>query len=245
MQDETSKQTLLENARLLVKHLEEDNTQAADKVLEELASEREMKLFQEVGQLTRELHNNIASFAIDGNLSNLKEKEIPDAKERLAYVIQMTEDAANKTLNAIDEIEPATESMKQSSIELSEKWEKFMSRNLSVDEFKVMASQITLYLDATCKNSSLVHEKVNEIVLAQGFQDLTGQIISKVITLVQDVEDSLVDLIRIAGMQTDEEKEPQTKAASELEGPAVPGVKVEGAISSQDDVDDLLSSLGF
>ena len=245
MQNEENGNGLLEKARLLVTHLENKDKDKADAVLEDLASDREMVLFQEVGQLTRELHDNLSSFALDGDLANLKDNEIPDAKKRLNYVIEMTEDAANKTLNAIDEIEPVTQGMEKSSQELSDKWNKFMSRDLTVDQFKVMASEISLYLDSSSKNSKFVHEKVNEIVMAQGFQDLTGQIIRKVITLVQEVETSLVELISIAGKHGSLNDDGKAKHVDKLAGPTVPGVDVDGEVNSQDDVDDLLSSLGF
>jgi chemotaxis protein CheZ len=209
-----------------------------------MSLDREKSLFKEVGQLTRQLHDSLASFALDDQLTDLTDKGIPDAKERLNYVIQMTDEAANKTLNAIDEVLPITAEMEKKSLELSEKWRKFMSRELSLADFKKMSGEITEFLDSSCKNTKFVHEKANEIVLAQSFQDLTGQIIKKVIGLVQNVEDSLVELVRIAGPQekTSEEAE---KEKGKLEGPAVPGVVVEGAVNSQDEVDDLLSSLGF
>lgn len=246
MHEDENSDELLQKARLLVSHLENKNKQAAEEVLEELAADKEKVFFQEIGQLTRELHNNLSSFALDEGVVNLTDKEIPDAKKRLNYVIEMTEDAANRTLNAIDEIEPVTQSMEKSSQELTEKWNKFMGRALSVDEFKIMASEISEYLELSSKNSKFVHEKVNDIVMAQGFQDLTGQMIRKVIALVQNVESSLVDFISIAGKHSNFNNEaPNMKPASELEGPTVPGVNVDGAINSQDDVDDLLSSLGF
>lgn len=243
MQD--NEKGLLEKARQLVTHLENKEKQEADAVLEELTSEREMKLFQEIGQLTRELHNNLSSFAMDGNVLNLKDKAIPDAKKRLNYVIEMTEDAANRTLNAIDEIEPVTSDMERSSQALSKKWNKFMGRTLSVEEFKVMAKEISEYLEASSSNSKFVHEKFNEIVMAQGFQDLTGQIISKVITLVQEVEGSLVELVSLAGLHGKIADDSKEEVNNRLEGPTVPGLEVAGEVNSQDDVDDLLSSLGF
>lgn len=242
MQDENEKIALLEQAKALVASIEADDVQSTDEILNNISSMRDNGLFQEVGRLTRELHDNISGFAQDAQLQKLTDTEIPDAKQRLNYVIEMTDDAANKTMDAVEVILPITDDLEQKSHKLQENWNKFIGRELSVDEFKVMSKEISLYLNLSCENTKLVHEKANEILMAQGYQDLTGQIIKKVITLVHDVEVNLVELVRLAGTQ-----EPTTKDSKEgeLEGPLVPGVKVEGAVKSQDDVDDLLSSLGF
>jgi len=244
MQDENARLELLEKAHLLIESIESGDGVETGELLTSMTAYREKGLFEEVGHLTRQLHDSLASFALDDQLSDLTDKEIPDAKERLNYVIEMTNEAANKTLNAIDEVLPVTADMKKKSDELSAKWQKFMSRELSLDEFKKMSGEITEYLDTSCKNTAFVHEKANEIVLAQSFQDLTGQIIKKVISLVQNVEESLVDLVRIAGPQ-ETTSTPKEQGKGKLEGPAVPGIAVEGAVKSQDEVDDLLSSLGF
>lgn len=244
MQDESARLELLEKAHQLIESIENNDDAETGELLSSMTTYREKGLFKEVGQLTRQLHDSLASFALDDQLTDLTDKEIPDAKERLNYVIEMTDEAANKTLNAIDEVLPVTADMKKKSEELSAKWQKFMSRELSLDEFKKMSGEITSFLDDSCKNTAFVHEKANEIVLAQGFQDLTGQIIKKVIGLVQNVENSLVDLVRIAGPQEPGVTEKAGKKGK-LEGPAVPGVVVEGSVNSQDEVDDLLSSLGF
>jgi chemotaxis protein CheZ len=245
MLDENDRNQLLAKARLLVENIEANNDIAMGELLNSMTIEREKSLFKEVGLLTRQLHDNLASFALDSQLSEFTDSGIPDAKERLNYVIQMTDEAANDTLNAIDEILPVTSDLQRKSEEISKNWHKFLGRKLSLKEFKLMSGEITKFLDESCKSTKFVNEKANDIVLAQSFQDLTSQIIKKVITLVQDVENSLVDLIRLAGTQstTSEESKKETKGV--LDGPAVPGVIVQGAVSSQDEVDDLLSSLGF
>jgi chemotaxis protein CheZ len=245
MQNERDRLELLEKAKQLVANIENNDDAATGEVLSSITLERERSLFREVGQLTRQLHDNLASFALDSQLNDITDKGIPDAKERLNYVIKMTDEAANKTLNAIDEILPVTDEMQQKSERLSKNWHKFLGRELSLDEFKIMSAEITSYLDESCRNTKFVHDKANDIVLAQSFQDLTGQIIKKVITLVQDVENSLVDLIRIAGTPQPKVAESKAQEKGQLDGPLVPGIDVQGAVNSQDEVDDLLSSLGF
>jgi len=245
MQDECDRLELLAKAKQLVESIERKDDASTGELLGTMSIDRERSLFKEVGHLTRQLHDNLSSFALDEQLVGLTGKDIPDAKERLNYVIEMTDDAAHKTLNAIDEILPVTIDMQKKSEELSVNWKRFLSRDLSLEEFKVMSGEISQFLESSCVNTKIVNEKTNEIVLAQGYQDLTGQIIKKVITLVQNVEDSLVDLIRIAGSEDDAAGEQKEEEKGVLEGPVVPGVVVEGAVNSQDEVDDLLSSLGF
>ena len=113
MQNELDRLELLEKAKQLVANIENNDDAATGEVLSSITLERERSLFREVGQLTRQLHDNLASFALDAQLNDITDKGIPDAKERLNYVIEMTDEAANKTLNAIDEILPVTDEMQQ------------------------------------------------------------------------------------------------------------------------------------
>lgn len=245
MQNEQDRLDLLEKAQRLIESIENNDNLVTAELLSAISIDNEKRLFNEVGQLTRKLHDNLAAFSLDDQLTSLTDKGIPDAKERLNYVIEMTDEAANKTLTAIEEVLPVTKEMERKSEELYKNWNKFLSRELSLSEFKVMSAEITKYLESSCKNTKFAHEKANEIVMAQGFQDLTGQVIKKVIGLVQNVEDSLVELVKIAGAQETTAPSKTTNSKDKLEGPAVPGIIVEGAVNSQDEVDDLLSSLGF
>ena len=93
---------LLSQARALVSELEAGNSGAAAEVIEELGRLREQTLFQELGKMTRQLHDSLTSFALDSRMQSLAESDIPDAKARLNHVISMTEDSANRTLNAVD-----------------------------------------------------------------------------------------------------------------------------------------------
>jgi chemotaxis protein CheZ len=81
--------------------------------------------------------------------------------------------------------------------------------------------------------------------MAQDFQDLTGQIIRRVITLVGEVEDRLVEILTVFGAEQSNKKETESKSGIEAEGPIIDANDREDAVSSQDDVDDLLASLGF
>lgn len=236
----------LELARALVSHLESGNDEDAGSVIAELAGFTESQLFQEIGRLTRELHDSIVSFVREARLADIAEYEMPDAIERLRYVIKTTEQAANTTLGAVEDSIPLAESLRSDAHCLSEKWQRFSSRQLSVDDFRDLGTELSRFLDVTQANSEALHQKLSEVLLAQGYQDITGQVIGKVIDLVQDVECKLVELVRLSGCHARgaheiESTEPDTRS----QGPAVPGVDKGDRVNGQDEVDDLLSSLGF
>lgn len=243
MVDPDSKQELLEKAQQLVASIEADDFETADKTLEELSDFSDSTLFREVGRLTRELHEAINGFLLDAKIADIAQREIPDASERLNYVIEMTEKSANTTLNAVEISLPLANELEDKSAKLSEEWDKFKGKQLSVEDFRVLSSDLSAFLDAATSHSKELHKNLSDVLLAQDFQDLTGQIIRKVITLVTDIEDKLVQLVRISGSKLPDKK--YESPSEKLEGPVVPGVEQGDVVQGQDDVDDLLSSLGF
>ncbi|HYE36799.1 protein phosphatase CheZ [Methylocaldum sp.] len=234
----------IEQARALLAALEQGDDELADRILDEIGRVRETLMFQEVGKLTRQLHDTLANFSLDEKIADLTEKEIPDAKERLNYVITMTEQAANTTLNAVESILPFAESLHEQSNELGVRWQRFRQREMPYEEFKSLTQDLADYFDVSAGHLQTIQGSLTEVLMAQGFQDLTGQIIRRVIKLVQDLEHSMVDLIRISGRRFKASGESVPEAKSQPLGPAVPGVDKD-TVHSQDDVDSLLSSLGF
>ncbi|MCP4994519.1 MAG: protein phosphatase CheZ [Gammaproteobacteria bacterium] len=231
----------LELARALVEQLEAGKEEDANQTVAQLAGQNEGGLYQEVGRLTRELHDTLNSFLSDGNIADLAEREMPDARERLRYVISMTEKSADTTLTAIEQGLPLTDQIGSSSQELGDKWKRFTSRQMKVVEFRELSRELGAFLPESVNATKELHKKLSDVLMAQEFQDLTGQIIRQVITLVTDVEDKLVELVRITGAKLPEREKEQEK----LEGPVIPGVDQGDTVNGQDDVDDLLSSLGF
>ncbi len=231
-------------ARDLVSALEKDDEASADEIMDQIAGVRETQLFREVGRLTRQLHDTMNSFSIDSKITSLTENDIPDAKERLNYVISMTEKAANQTLTVVEDLLPVSTQLTEQAEQLSAKWERFLVREMPYEEFKGMSQEITEYFKKTTGSLDNMSKGLNEILMEQGFQDITGQIIRKVIDLVQELETSMVELVRISGGKFSEKKVEDDQA---LPGPVVPGIddKKNDVATSQDDVDDLLSSLGF
>lgn len=235
----------LECAKQFVAALENGDETAADEILNNLTSLRETRLFQEVGKLTRQLHEAITGFTVDSKIASLTERDIPDAKERLNYVITMTQQSADTTLSAVEDLIPISASMSSRTAELSEKWNRFLRKEMDYDEFRGVSTDLVNHFSTSSEALDIMQKKLNEVLMAQGFQDLTGQIIKRVINLVQDLEHSMVEMIRISGGRLSGVKHNEISNPIELEGPAVPGVSDAQTITKQDDVDDLLSSLGF
>jgi chemotaxis protein CheZ len=244
---------LLRQALSLVADLEAGNVAAAEQAIEELGRLREQSLFRELGKMTRQLHDSLTSFALDSRIQSLAESDIPDAKARLNHVITMTEDSANRTLTAVEGTLPIAEQLQASANDLHEKWDRFRNNGMNVNEFRLMSKEIDDFLSVTRDNAGRIHGNLSEVMMAQDFQDLTGQIIRRVINLVQEVEDNLVELIRLSGSveyaAADKASAQEKGSDSDLMqgvGPQVPGVgDTAGSVSGQDEVDDLLSSLGF
>ncbi|MDH5395560.1 MAG: protein phosphatase CheZ [Gammaproteobacteria bacterium] len=224
----------------LLMSLEKGNEVDAIEIIDELTSIRETELYQDMGKLTRELHDAISNFGMDDTIATLAEEAIPNARERLNYVISKTDEAANKTLEAVEVSLPICNDINQQALELHDEWVKFTNRELSADEFRTLSKNITAFFQQT-NDLNTVKENLTSVLLAQEYQDLTGQIIKKVINLVEEVESKLVGLIKVTGA-------PQIKPEGDsksLDGPPVPGLAHKDTVSGQDEVDDLLSSLGF
>lgn len=231
--------------RELLTHLERGETAEADRALGDLARVHDTGLFQEVGRLTRELHEALNAFRYDTRLLDLAKVDIPDAKERLHYVIDMTEQAASRTLNAVEQARPVCEEIRSRARGLHEDWRRFLQRKMDVTEFRTLSARLDEFLPWAEAGVARLGSGLSEVLMAQEFQDLTGQVIRRVIRLVEEVEGSLVNLVRISGQRLGSNPEPPAKPADGLDGPQIPGRHQADAVSGQDEVDDLLSSLGF
>jgi chemotaxis protein CheZ len=237
-------------ARQYVEQLEKDQDADAGKTLWQLV-EVDGALFQGVGQLTRELHDSlveISDLVNDPRMGEITHHELPDAEERLAYVIKMTEDAANTTLNSLDVMGPGLEYIRVEGAELGREWQRFRSREMNVGDFRALTQRLTGFLEGLEQKNDAIQAGMSEILMAQSYQDLTGQIVKRVSRLVHDVEQKLVQLLRIAHTGLLPAVLPVTEKPPEVEedtGPLVPGVNDQGRVHGQDEVDDLLSELGF
>jgi len=239
---------LLEKAQSLITSLEsaESSDQDLEAVIDEINNLRDNSLFKELGKMTREIHDSIMNFRMDSRISDLASVDIPDAKDRLEYVITMTEKAANTAMGVIEEGSPVAEKLGGQASELKAQWEKFRRREMTPDELRAMGHDVEGFFDESEQMMSKLLAGFTEILMAQDFQDLTGQIIRQVINLVNEIETNLVELIKIQGETLAREETEDKKEETKLEGPQVPGKESsDDVMKGQDDVDDLLASLGF
>ncbi|MFM2589281.1 protein phosphatase CheZ [Vibrio sp. TBV020] len=236
----------LEQAKQLVELLEEGQQQEADLLVKDIYENISNPMLQEIGELTRDLHESIKHFSMDERMSQIANDEIPDARDRLQYVIDKTEVAANKTMDAVDRCMPIADNLHEGLLQVRPQWNELMHGRIELAEFKALCYRIDNLLSEVEGDSSELRGQLTEILMAQDFQDLTGQIIRRVITLVDEVEGRLVEILTaFSSGQLEESKNNKNKASTDPEGPILNAQDREDAVSSQDEVDDLLSSLGF
>lgn len=247
-------------ATLLADKLHGDNFEEASVLIHTLMEARDQHIFQSVGRLTRGLHNAIVNLNVDADLSkeppSIANSDIHDASNRLSYVIDLTQAAAEKTMDMVDEAAPIAMNLGQEASLLHKEWARLKRREMTPDEFRVLFGRLDTFLEQAVVGATQVGTNLQNIVLEQGFQDLTGQVLKRVIGLINDVETDLVNLVRMAGqveeitgLANDFERDQHNltviqKRKIEAEGPQVNKERTD-IVSGQDEVDDLLSSLGF
>ena len=244
----------LEDAKKLVLLIENGDNQGAHELFDSAAGQSSIELFAEVGKLTRQLHDSLNNFQLDTRIINMTNEDIPDAQTRLNYVIEATEEAANRTMDLVDSCMPIAEKLHSGIVSLRPQWDKLMARELQLGDFNLLVNEMDGFLNDGGNDSAKLTGLLTEVLMAQGYQDLTGQIIRRVIELVKEVEDNLVymltmfggvdpkDGLEIVEKPNNSENEADTVKA---EGPILNADSREDVASNQDDVDDLLSSLGF
>lgn len=234
----------LEQAKELVAHLESGDKEKADALFLSVADNNKYEIYKQVGQLTRQLHNSLSDFKLDGRVNKLAKNEIPSARDHLNYVISTTEAAANRTMDAVEAAMPLAESMNTNLEQVRPNWNRFMTGEISLNDFKPLCHQIETLLAKTERDGQILSSQLTEIMMAQDYQDLTGQTIKKVIELVREVEEELVSLLTIFGVDSTQEQSIDNVINMEDSGPVINKDRVD-VVCGQDDVDDLLASLGF
>ena len=237
----------LEQAKQLVEYLEDNQQEKANELVAEIQTPKNTELFAEIGKLTRQLHDSMNNFNIDSRIEGIANADIPDAKERLNYVIERTENAANKTMDAVESIFPGLEKIQERVDKLMPQWQLLMRNEIDFPGFKELCHEVDLLLSTTKTESTQIHSLMTDVLMAQDFQDLTGQVIRKVIDLVIEVEESLIHMLTVFGLNKtgDSDANYAPKVGDNLvEGPII-DTERDDVVADQDDVDDLLSSLGF
>lgn len=213
---------------------------------------REPKMFAEIRKLTGDLQKALDRFSIESRLADLAEHEIPNARTRLTHVINMTDEAAHRTLDLVEQSGPLAERTVREATALLDTFTAFRERIpgpgfegivRSVEAFLPLMRAFEVFLPAARKDSEQIRHNLAEVLLAQGYQDLTGQIIRSVIKLVEELERALASLTELSGDVI--EHATLGESPSTAHGPVVPGVTKGEVASAQTDVDALLSGLGM
>ncbi len=195
--------------------------------------------FSRLGTITREMHEALA--VLGGDQLHKVVDEMPNARDRLAHVGKMTEDAANKVLNLVDLAKPECDDLAKRGLELSQSLGKMAaSSDLSVERARALMGQCAKFAERTATFASAQGDVLSDIMMSQDFQDLSGQVIKKVIDIISRTEIQLVQLLVDSAPQVANEEVTFTGETHQLQGPQAPD-----AALAQGDVDDLLASLGF
>ncbi|WP_153159912.1 protein phosphatase CheZ [Zoogloea sp. 1C4] len=197
-------------------------------------------VFNRIGVMTRQLHDTLRELGYDRSLQEAAHA-IPDARQRLAYIAEMTEQAASKVLNATDIAKPIQDKVHADAETLRARWDRLYARQMSADEFRALAGETRDFLGSVVSGTRETNAQLMEIMMAQDFQDLTGQVIKKVVDLAQGLEQQLLQVL-IEAMPAERKAEAPEGL---MNGPVISAVGRDDVVSNQEQVDDLLESLGF
>lgn len=197
-------------------------------------------VFNRIGVMTRQVHDALRALGADNPLHDAV-RAMPDVRQRLNYITQMTEQAASRVLNATDIAKPIQDSVLGDAAELERKWERLYANELSVEEFKALAGETRGFISRVGRSSKATSDQLLEIMMAQDFQDLTGQVIKKVVDLAQTLESELLGIL----LEVTPPEKRVPKVASLMNGPVINAKGRDDVVSTQEQVDDLLDSLGF
>ena len=197
------------------------------------------QLIHRIGQLTCQMRESMRELGLDKGIARVAEA-IPDARDRLGYIAQMTEQAAERALNAIDVAQPIQDGLASQAKALTQRWDAWFENPVELDAARQLVLDNRAYLASVPQQVSATNAQLMEIMMAQDFQDLTGQVIKKMMHVIQDVDTHLLQLL----MDNAPPEKRQDAPHGLLHGPqTVPGLP--DAVHGQDQVDDLLASLGF
>lgn len=198
------------------------------------------KVINQIGHMARSLHDTLCELGLNKEIERAA-SSIPDARDRLNYVATLTQQAAERVLNATEAAQPVVAQLEGEAQRLAQQWDLLFEKKLDVADFKTLVQNTVRFLHDTPRQTRITNGYLVEIMMAQDFQDLTGQVIKKVINVTQDMEQQLLALLI-------ENAPPGVKAEMQsglLNGPVINSAGRSDVVTSQNQVDDLLESLGF
>ena len=214
-------------ARELADLLSKGDVAAIEQLLDIVAQKRQKGILSELGRLTRQLHEALNSVRLDPRLSSMVREDLPDVKNRLDYIVKMSEQAANRTLAMVEAAIPLLEGVRDEA--------KAALPNVTEAQSKVLCTHAR-------ENCEKILEYLTEVLTAQAYQDLTGQVVSRLIALVQNMETHLLQLLLYTASTGFGVGDEEATKDSPFSGPTVSG---QDLAKDQNDVDALLAQLGF
>lgn len=191
------------------------------------------EVFHQLGLITRQLHDTLHQLGVMPKLQSAADG-LPDARSRLSYIAKKTGDAANKVLNSVDQAKIEHANITSET--------RRMAEALLADPVKAVASGAVMNFVSDVEGATQrIDQHLTDIMMAQDFHDLTGQVVAKVVSLATDLEDSLVKLL----VQAAPPEQVKMVESAVLNGPVVNPEGRTDVVSNQGEVDDLLASLGF
>ncbi|HEX4843945.1 MAG TPA: protein phosphatase CheZ [Limnobacter sp.] len=197
-------------------------------------------VFRRVGSLTRKLHDALRELGYDKNVEDAV-SALPDARARLNYIADLTGKAAEKVLAAVESSQKLNDDVAARAAELDAQWDRLYNNEMSLEEFKAHAQANREFVKQIGQCSNAMGSKLTDIMMAQDFHDLTGQVVNRIANMAQNLEEQLVQLL------LDTTPPDQRKQVEEtwLSGPAMNAEGRTDVCANQTQVDDLLESLGF
>lgn len=203
-------------------------------------------IHQRIGSLTRVLHDALRELGYDKDLAAAREN-LPHARDRLAYIARVTGEAAENVLNAVDHARGLQEALASQTATLAARWQAVATYTAGTGIERATPAGRQLVAETCAFFASLGSQNdrtqaiLTDIMMAQGFHDLTGQVIRKLVSLAQVMEEQLVQLL----IETTPPGQLRRVELEQLAGPVVKPEGREDVVTNQAQVDDLLDSLGF
>ena len=204
---------------------------------ESSANDHNKLMYEGLGHVVRALHDALTYVGADDALAEATH-EFPSARERLIHVAELTEKAANTVLNKVDETLPIQQKIESEATALAQQWEANAVENLSKEQLLALGAQTRAHLANSSQASATMQQALTYLMMAQDFQDLTGQLIKKVVAVLERTETDLLRLL-ISGAPAD--KVAAIPKPEELAGPGAVG----DVAMDQSDIDAMLADLGF
>jgi chemotaxis protein CheZ len=212
----------------------------AQSALDEPEGEKAQDVFHRIGHLTRTLHDALRELGYDKAVESAM-TALPDTRDRLAYIATLTGKAADRALQAVETGKVHQDRLQEEGGKLASRWERVFGGDADVEEFKATASATREFLKILPVETAATNAQLTEIMMAQDFHDLTGQVINRVVGLAREMEQHLLALL----LETTPPEKRLSTDEGFLTGPVIDASGRADVVNGQAQVDDLLESLGF